>query len=221
MTDKRPSATAPRQRVEQPSLLAELPERHFGTILADPPWAFKSYAPPSKNPHSRRDVDRHYKTMNLEAIKALSIDNFAASDGCHLFLWATGPNLPQALEVMKAWGFKYSAIAFTWVKLKRSHNPNQLRVLPSADGDFHVGLGFTTRKNCEFVLLGRRGAAKRLAKNVRELIIAPVREHSRKPDQIYERIERYACGPYLELFGRQERANWTVRGDEVGKFKST
>lgn len=200
-------------------LLAGLPTNGFKAILADPPWHFKSYtALQMANPGSRRDVERHYSTMSLNDIKALPVKDLASKEGCHLFLWATGPCLPDALATMEAWGFKYSTLAFTWVKLKRSFNPNQLRVLPSVDGDFHVGLGLTTRKNAEICLLGRRGSPRRLAKNIRELIVAPVREHSRKPDEIYQRIESYCSGPYLELFGRQQRDRWVVRGDEAEKF---
>jgi N6-adenosine-specific RNA methylase IME4 len=77
----------------------------------------------------------------------------------------------------------------------------QLRVLPTAEMDLHVGLGLTTRKN-EFCLLGRRGNCKRQSKKVREVILAPVREHSRKPDEAYRRIMEYADGPYVELFAR-------------------
>jgi N6-adenosine-specific RNA methylase IME4 len=198
-------------------LLRGLRLAYYGAILVDPPWAFKSYAK-SANPESDRHVERHYRTMTGDDIKALPIRKYAAATGCHLFLWTTGPFLPQALDTMATWGFKYSGVGFTWVKLKKSHDANQLRVLPSADGDFHVGLGFTTRKNTEFCLQGRWGNARRLAKDVRELIIAPRREHSRKPDEVHERIERYCAGPYLELFGREKRPNWTVRGDEVGKF---
>jgi N6-adenosine-specific RNA methylase IME4 len=200
-------------------LLAGLPPRHFGCILADPPWLFKSYAPANANSTSRRDVEAHYKTMKLSDIQALPIRDLAHPDGCHLFLWATGPCLPQAIETIEAWGFRYSGVAFTWIKLKKSCASNQFRVTP-VDSDFHVGLGFTTRKNAEFCLLARRGNARRIAKDVRELIIAPRREHSRKPDEAHERIERYAAGPYLELFGRQQRPNWTVRGDEAGKFNT-
>lgn len=192
----------------------------FGVVLADPPWAFKSYAA-SKNPQSERDVERHYPTIKLAQIKTVPVATLAAKTGCHLFLWATGPCLPQALEVMSAWGFKYSGVAFTWIKLKKSHNQNQLRILPTVDSDFHVGLGFTTRKNAEFCLLGRRGNARRLARDVRELIIAPRREHSRKPDEVYGRIERYATGPYIELFARQRRPGWTSWGDEIQKFGET
>ena len=197
------------------SLFDGLPERHFGCILTDPPWFFRTRT----DFISRRDPRHHYKggVLSVGQIAALPVGDLAAPDA-HLFLWVTGPCLEQAFDVIRAWGFRYSGIAFTWIKLKKSFNSLQLRTLPTMDMDFHVGLGFTTRKNAEFCLLARRGSARRKAKDVRELIIAPRREHSRKPDEAYERIQRYAEGPYLELFGRQERAGWTVRGDEVGKF---
>lgn len=187
---------------------------HFGAIVADPPWFFRTRT----EFVSKRDPRHHYGggVMSRDQIAALPVSDLAAKDS-HLFLWATGPCLPQALEVMEAWGFRYSGIAFTWVKLRRALGKQpSLFVLPGHD--FHVGLGFTTRKNCEFVLLGRRGNAKRKSKSIRELIVAPVREHSRKPDEIFPRIEAYCDGPYLELFSREERPGWTCRGDEVGKF---
>ena len=121
---------------------------------------------------------------------------------------------------MEAWGFRYSAVAFTWVKLKRSFDALQLRVLPTLESDLHVGLGLTTRKNAEFCLLGRRGNAHRNAKNVREIILSPVREHSRKPDEASLRVERYCDGPYLELFARAPRPGWTVWGNETDKFEA-
>lgn len=204
------------RKKRQYRLLEGLPEKGFSCILADPPWFFRTRT----EFVSKRDPRHHYKggVMSFADICALPVGDYAAPDA-HLFLWVTGPVLERSFEVIRAWGFRYSGVAFTWVKLKKSHDAHQLRLLPTAAGDFHVGLGFTTRKNAEFCLLARRGNARRLAKDVRELIVAPRREHSRKPDETYERIERYACGPYLELFGRQERPNWTVRGDEVGKFK--
>ncbi len=197
------------------SLLDGLEAGHFGCILADPPWNFRSYAQ-SKNMKSDRHVTRHYQTMDPPAIKALPVASLAAKTGTHLFLWTTGPHLPQALDTMAAWGFKYSGVAFTWIKLRKAIRTPEFWIIPAKD--FHVGLGFTTRKNAEFCLLGRRGNARRNAKDVRELIIAPRREHSRKPDEQYERIERYCDGPRLELFGRQQRQGWTVVGDQAGKF---
>jgi N6-adenosine-specific RNA methylase IME4 len=209
--------TKPKSGDDRPLLLRGLPRKHYRCILVDPPWNFRSYAR-SANPKSDRGVERHYQTMKMADLEALPIADLAHPDGCHLFLWVTGPMIPAAVALIDAWRFKFSSLQHTWIKLKRSYDPMQLRVLPTADGDFHVGLGFTSRKNTELMFLARRGNAKRIAKNVRELIIAPVREHSRKPDEAHERIERYCDGPRLELFGRQKRAGWTVRGDEVGKF---
>lgn len=206
--------------MQQPDIdvFAGIPRNHFGVIYADPPWHFRARtALQVGNWTSRRDAEKHYAVMGADDIAAMPVRDLAADDA-HLFLWTTGPCLPQAFEVIKAWGFRYSAVAFTWVKLKRSHDAQQLRVLPTADCDLHVGLGLTTRKNAEFVLLGRRGNAKRLAKNVREIILSPVRQHSRKPDEAAARIERYCAGPYLELFARQTRPSWTSWGNERGKF---
>lgn len=199
-------------------MLRDVPPRHWRALLVDPPWTFKSYAA-SKNPKSDRHVERHYRTMTLSDISALPVRDLCHADGTHLFLWTTGPNLPQALDVMRAWGFRYSGIGFVWIKLRKAFDARQLRVLPTADGDFHVGLGFTTRKNAEFCLLGRRGNARRISRKVRELILSPRREHSRKPDETRERIEEYCEGPYLEIFGRSQRPGWTVVGDESEKFK--
>jgi len=188
----------------------------YGAICADPPWYFRSYSPPTAdNDRGRRDIEKHYETMRLPEIMALPVRDVAAKD-CHLFLWATGPCLPQAFEVMKAWGFRYSGMGFVWIKQKRSIDVRQLRMMPTAESDLHVGLGFTTRKNAEFVLLGRRGNARRIAKDVREVILAPARQHSRKPDAAYERIQRYCAGPYLELFSRENREGWTTWGNQVG-----
>lgn len=198
--------------------LADLPRRHFAAIVADPPWTFKARTPlQARDFNSARDVEKHYRTMKLADIIALPVGELAAKD-CHLFLWTTGPCLRQAFDVLEAWRFKYSSMGFVWVKLKRSHNPDQLRTLPTAASDLHTGLGLTTRKNAEFVLLGRRGNARRLSKSVREIILSPVREHSRKPDEAYDRVRQYCAGPYLDLFARAARPGWTTWGDEQDKF---
>lgn len=187
-------------------------------MCADPPWHFRARtALQTRNWTSARDAEKHYAVMGAAAIASMPVRDIAAKDA-HLFLWTTGPCLRQAFDVIDAWGFRYSAIAFTWVKLKRSHRADQLRFLPTAESDLHVGLGLTTRKNAEFCLLARRGNARREAKNVREIILSPVREHSRKPDEFYERVERYCVGPYVELFARQSRPNWTTWGEEATKF---
>lgn len=189
----------------------DLPRGTFKCVAADPPWHFRTRT----DFVSDRDPQNHYPVMNLADICALPVRDLAAKDA-HLFLWTTGPCLPHAFEVIKAWGFRYSGVAFTWIKLRRAHNALQLTALPLAEHDLHVGLGFTTRKNAEFVLLARRGNAKRVAKDVREVILSPVRRHSQKPDEFFARVERYCEGPYVELFARATRPNWSAWGNQVG-----
>lgn len=197
----------------------DVPDGGFRAILADPPWHFRARtALQVGNWSSRRDAEKHYQVMGLDDIMAVPVRDIAAKD-CHLFLWATGPCLRQAFDVIEAWGFRYSAVAFTWVKLRRRHDPRQLRIVPTEEGDLHVGLGLTTRKNAEFVLLGRRGSPHRNAKDVREIVLAPVREHSRKPDEVQRRIERYCDGPYCEIFARETRPGWHCWGNETQKFR--
>lgn len=201
------------------SALSGLPPKHFGLIAADCPWRYRSRtALRAANWSSRRDVEKHYATMDVSEIGALPVAALAAPGGCHLFLWVTGPCLKWGLDVMDAWGFQYSGIAFTWVKLRRAIAGDPPPTMTEAD--FHVGLGLTTRKNTELCLLGRRGSCRRWSSGVRELIIAPVREHSRKPDEAYRRMRSYAAGPYLELFAREEREGWTTHGNQVGRFRA-
>lgn len=190
-----------------------LPRKHFAAILVDPPWRFKTYTDPAAY-RLRRGAEHHYQTMSAVDLMGLPVRELADPEGCHLFMWATGPHMPQALDVIKAWCFRYSGFAFTWVKLKAIQPPRAAGL----DAMFHVGLGYTTRKNAEFCLLARRGNPKRLSRSVRELIVAPIREHSRKPDEVYERIEAYCADPYLELFARSQRRGWTCVGDEANKF---
>lgn len=134
-----------------------------------------------------------------------------AAPACHLFLWATGPMLVHAIKLIHHWGFRYKAMGFVWVKLKRGTDEK----LFYSVNDLHVGLGLTTRHNAEFVLLAKRGHPPRIANDVREIILAPVKQHSRKPEEIYERIEAYCDGPRLELFPGRPRAGWTQWGNPL------
>lgn len=203
-----------------PAVLQALPviEGGWPVIMADPPWYYRSWTP-ANDERADRSVEQHYRTMKLSEICDMPVRDIAARDS-HLMLWITGPFLPKAEMVMKAWGYKYSATAWIWMKLKRSCGKDMYQWISLADLHkyLHFGLGHTTRKNVEFCLLGRRGNARRLAKNVMEPILAPVREHSRKPDEAYERAMIYAAGPYLELFSREDRPGWTVWGNETGKL---
>lgn len=197
-------------------MFADLPRNHFGAILADPPWHWSSWGKFRKQRKglantASRDVQNHYGVMETDDISSLPVSRICAAD-CVLFLWATNPMLPEAFRVISEWGFQYKTISFTWAKT----TPTSGEWAPK----WHVGLGYWTRANTESCLLATKGKPKRIAKDVRQLIVDRRREHSRKPDGIHERIERLVAGPYLELFARQKRPGWTVWGNETDKFKS-
>jgi len=178
----------------------ELPLFHFGVILADPPWYFENYSEKGegKNPVA------HYDCMDLEAIKALPVGHHAKPD-CALFMWATAPMLPQAFEVMAAWGFAFKT-AGAWAKESKTGEK------------IAFGNGYIYRSAAEFYLVGTLGKPKAKSHSVRNLIWEPVREHSRKPDQMHIDVEALFDGPYLELFARQQRPGWTAWGNQTEKF---
>lgn len=177
------------------------PVGRYAVICADPPWRFSVWSDKGKG----RSAERFYDVMSLPDIKAMPIADVAAPD-CALFLWATNPMVPQALSVIEAWGFKYQTVGFTWAK----RTPT--------DRAWHMGLGYWNRQNTEQCFFATRGKPKRVARDVRQLIVAPRREHSRKPDEAYQRIERLLAGPYLELFSRQQRPGWVTWGNEPDRF---
>lgn len=180
----------------------------YGTIYADPPWRFSTYSDKGKG----RSAEAHYDCMSLPEIKAMPVGSWAAPDAA-LFLWATDPMLQHAMEVMAAWGFKYKTVAFYWVKLNKGRNGMFL-----TPKDFFTGMGFWTRANPEMCLLGTRGHPKRRHNDVQKLLLASRREHSRKPEAAYERIERLVGGPYLELFARAGQPGWDRLGNQTSLF---
>lgn len=193
----------------------KFPRGPFSCVAADPAWSYRTFS--SKG--QKRGAQRHYNTMTLDQIKALPVAASCARDA-HLFMWATGPMLREAFEVMDAWGFKYSSMAFVWIKLNKLADSRQFRFVRLVDSECFFGMGHTTRQNAEFVLLGRRGKPTRLVKTVRQVIVSPLREHSRKPDEFFDRVESYCDGPRLEMFSRTDRPGWSAWGDELGKFRS-
>ena len=152
--------------------------------------------------------------MSVEEITALLVASLAAENSV-LFIWVSWPMLEHALRVIEAWGFKYKTCGFAWMKADAS----QVDMFPE-NYPVRIGAGYWTRANSEVCLLATRGKPKRLNADVRQGIIAPRREHSRKPDGIHERIERLVAGPYIELFARQERPGWTAWGNETNKFEA-
>lgn len=181
--------------------MIDFPDGPFGTILADPPWRFRTW----NETNDAKSARRHYSLMTIEEICALPVKSVAAKD-CALFLWATWPTIFQSEQVIKAWGFRYSGLAWEWIK----RNPET--------GKYAFGTGYGTRKNLEPCLLAIRGAPKLQNRSVRDFLYSPRREHSRKPDEQYERIEVMYPGPRLEMFGRQKRVGWETWGNQVDKF---
>ena len=172
------------------------PDQKYSVIYADPPWSYR-------NKGTRAAADRHYSTMSIEDIKSLPVADIAA-ENCVLFLWATFPMLPEALETIKAWGFQYKTLAFCWIKRNRK-----------SPGWFW-GLGNWTRSNPEVCLLAVRGRPARASAAVHSLIEAPVGRHSAKPPQARERIEALMGDvPRIELFARERAPGWDAWGDEV------
>ena len=188
---------------------AGLTSNGYGAILADPPW---QWTPWSDKGLGNRATSNHYETRPLQAIIDLPVGQLAAPN-CVLFMWITWPQLFDAQKVIDAWGFTYKTCAFSWMKA----HAGQIELFRN-DIDPFVGLGYWTRANSEVCLLATRGRPKRLNADVRQGIIEPRREHSRKPDCVAERIERLVAGPYIELFARTTRRGWDCWGNQTDMF---
>ena len=194
------------------ALFAPLPtiEGGWSCIAADVPWNHRSnsIAKPGRNPR------RHYDCLSLEQIASLPVKDVAARDA-YLWFWVPSPFLVIGAHIliMRTWGFAPTAMGFVWLKT----NP-RVQGPFFTEGDLSRGTGHTTRKNCEYVVLGRRGRPKRLARDVFEIVVAPRREPSRKPDEVHARIARYCAGPRLELFARASRPEWTTWGAQARLF---
>ena len=171
----------------------------YNVIYADPPWSFKTYSDKGKD----RSPEKHYSVMSFKDICNMPVGNIAR-DNSVLLMWAIDPLLDKAFEVIKAWGFTYKTVAFTWAKTNKT-KPG-----------FFTGLGYWTRGNPEMCLLATKGRPKRVSKSVSQLVVDIRREHSRKPDRVRDDIVNL-CGdlPRIELFARQKTKGWDVWGNEV------
>jgi N6-adenosine-specific RNA methylase IME4 len=171
-------------------------EKCYGIVYCDCPWQYDQTG-------VRGAAELHYPTMNIDELCCLPIKQIAADD-CVLFLWATFPKLPEALCVIKAWGFTYKTVGFVWLKQYKK----------SATWCF--GLGFWTRGNVEVCLLATKGHPRRKAKDIHQLIVSPREAHSKKPDEVREKIVALMGDiPRIELFARQTTPGWDVWGNEV------
>lgn len=171
----------------------------FSTIMADPPWRFSNRTGKVAPEHRRLD---RYSTMSLDAIKSLPVSEVAAKNA-HLYLWVPNALLPEGMEVMKEWGFRYVS-NIIWAKRRKDGGP---------DGR---GVGFYFRNVTEILLFGVKGSMRTLGpgRSQVNMIETRKREHSRKPDEQFDLIESCSPGPYLELFSRHPHPGWAVWGDE-------
>lgn len=172
-------------------------DKKYAVIYADPPWRYRNNRCVQKKSVLNGDSDYHYDTMTLEDIQALPIQDIADKD-CLLFLWATAPMLPEAMETLEAWGFKYCTIGFVWHKV----NPTY---------------GFYTMGECEFVLVGKVGKIpKKAVNNIRQFLQEKKNKHSAKPSEIRDRITKmFPDHNKIELFAREVTEGWDVWGNEV------
>lgn len=174
-------------------------EGGFQTLLADPPWRFTNRTGKVAPEHRRLG---RYGTMSLEEICDLRVQDIVA-DNAHLYLWVPNALLPEGIKVMESWGFRYVS-NIVWAKRRKDGGP---------DGR---GVGFYFRNVTEILLFGVRGRMRTLApaRSQVNMIESRKREHSRKPDEQYELIERCSPGPYLEMFARYPQPGWVAWGDE-------
>lgn len=197
----------------QTGMFAGLRRNAYGLIESDPAWGWMSFAGKASAPH--RTAEAPYPVMTLDEMKAMPVADLAAKD-CVLNMWTIGSHLDQAIELGRHWGFVFKSDGLVWVKTGK----NDLAVRP-------IGMGKWVRKQVEYSLIFTRGKPRRTDAGVRQLIetdefdpviYAPRREHSRKPDERYARLERLAAGPRVELFGRTDLAGWDSWGNEAGRW---
>ena len=183
--------------------------KKYNIIYADPAWSYDDKA------LNRGGALRHYQTMTIDEIKNLPVNKLANED-CILFMWATFPKLQEGLDVIKAWGFEYKTIGFTWIKTNKRTKINQFSFLPSESFDSFWGMGRWTRSNAEICLIGVKGKPSREHADVHSVIYEPIDKHSKKPQIVRDKIIRL-CGdlPRVELFARQVPKGWDVWGNEV------
>lgn len=182
----------------------ELPAKQYSVIYADPPWEYRQHG---MTPKSRGSAAKHYRTMPTCDICNLPVRKICGG-GAACFLWATFPNIAEAIKVLEAWGFAYKTAAFVWIKKNRK-----------SGGNFW-GMGAYTRANAEVCLLGVspdfRASERIRSHRVHQIIEAPVEVHSKKPDEARRRIvELLGDVPRIELFARQRADGWDAWGDEL------
>lgn len=192
--------------VIQSGPFAGLKKWGYRVVYADPPWSFKTYSAPKEGVVPHRSEVKPYESMTREELLALPVADITQKD-CVLHLWTISSHQDQAYELAAAWGFTYKSLGFNWVKTQKG-DPETPK----------MGMGMWLRQESEISLLFTKGKPSRTGAGVRQVLLEPAREHSRKPDGFYDRIEALSDGPYVELFSRSSRAGWDAMGDQTGKF---
>lgn len=174
-------------------------DKKYNIIYADPPWAYKD-----KALSGNRGACCKYSVMETaDMLNTFPIKRIAADD-CVLFMWVTMPKLNECFELIKAWGFEYKTCAFTWIKKNKKSD------------SLFWGMGGWTRANAELCLIATKGKPKRESAGVHSVVLTPIEEHSKKPQEVRERIVEL-CGdlPRIELFARQQVDGWDSWGNEI------
>lgn len=170
--------------------------KKYQIIYADPPWAYRNMG------NIQATANAQYQTMNNKDICELPIEKIA-DENCILFLWATFPKMQEALDVIKAWGFEYKTVGFTWIKKNKN------------GGNF-FGVGWYTKSNAEVCLIGVKGKAPKISNSISQMIETVREGHSKKPDIIRNKIVEF-CGDIsrVELFARQKTEGWDSIGNDI------
>lgn len=199
------------------------PNPPYGLILADPPWAFRTFSGRDRTPTQKKnfnEAEDHYPTMSAADLAALPVASIAAKDAL-LAMWVVGSHIDAALDLGRAWGFTFVTDLFYWCK-QRLIDADQIDLFTGDIAPPKISMGYHTRKQLEPCLLFKRGKGLPvLAHDVRQLILAPPLEHSRKPAEQYDRLDALygTTANRLELFSRTPRAGWDSWGNQVGKFE--
>lgn len=225
--------------------MIQFPQGQFDISLSDPAWQYNQRCDTDR---MRGGAVSKYDLMSTDQICQLPVREISADRGL-CFLWVTAPFMDDGIRVMEAWGYDYKTVAFTWIKTNRGkggiwvrqyelqekisraylantgeYDPEALKADPAyAKAKFFFGNGFYTKANPEYCLLGLKKGSKRTRKPCRDdvssVVVAPIREHSRKPWEVAYRIEAmYPTERKLELFCREKRPGWEAWGNEVSKF---
>lgn len=174
--------------------------KKYNIIYADPPW---HYNDKRKGKKISGGAENHYSVMKTADIKNIPVPTLTFDD-CMLFLWVTFPNLEAGLEVIKAWGFKYKTLGFSWIKTNKNN------------GKPFFEIGYYTKSNCEVCLIGVKGKPIKKSNSISSVVISTKEEHSKKPNIVRDRIVEL-CGdiPRIELFARQQVEGWDSWGNEI------